>query len=69
MLECEIPHTYKFHHTAAAKGYVTRKGIDRLAEEYHGKYGDGYIVRRPRWDTTRYHWITYYIQEVDRETA
>ena len=63
MYECDIPVEYKFHHTATAKGYVSRKGIDRLAEEYHGRYGDGYIVRRPRWDTTYYHYITYYIKE------
>ena len=63
MLECEIPLEYKYHHDASARGYVSRKGIDREAEEYHGKYGDGYIVRRPRWDTTQYHTVTYYIRE------
>ena len=26
-------------------------------------FGDGYIVHSPRFDTTRYHEVTYYIKE------
>lgn len=63
MMDYEIPMEYKFHHSATARGYVSRKGIDRPAEEYHGRFGDGYIVRRPRFDTTQYHTVDYYIKE------
>lgn len=63
MFDYEIPMEYKFHHSATARGYVSRRGIDRIAEEYHGKYGDGFIVRRPRYDTTHYHEVTYFIKE------
>lgn len=63
MLDYQIPAEFKYHHTAYAKGYVSRKGIDRVAEPYMGRYGVGYIVRRPLWNTTRFHEVTYYIRE------
>lgn len=63
MFDYEIPTCYTFHHTASARGYISRRWIDRPAEPYQGRFGTGYIVRRPRWDTTRYHWVTYYIKE------
>ena len=52
---------YYLHHTAAARGYLSRK-IDHFGpREYTGKFGTGYIVERPRWDTSNYHYIDYYI--------
>lgn len=54
---------YELHHTAAAKGYISRKVTEEL-EEYTGKYGTGYKVHRPRFDTTNYHYVDYYIKEV-----
>ena len=61
MYDYEIPSCYKYHHSAYAKGYVSRKGIDREAEPYKGKFGIGFLVRRPLWNTTRYHEVSYYI--------
>lgn len=57
-----IPTEYRYHHTASARGYISRRA-EPTPESYTGKYGHGYIVRRPRWDTTRYHYVTYYIKE------
>lgn len=52
---------YKYHHTASAKGYVSRKS-DGIVKPYSGKFGTGYIVQRPRYDTTQYIYIDYYIE-------
>ena len=50
------------HHTASAKGYISRK-IDEVVSEYNGKFGRGYKVEKPRWDTTNYHTVEYWIVE------
>lgn len=54
------PRYYK-HHTASRRGYVSRKTAVRL-EPYHGRFGRGYIAVRPRWDTSRYVFVAYYIE-------
>lgn len=51
---------YELHHTATAKGYVSRKAVEEL-EVYNGRYGVGYKAHRPRFDTTNYHYVDYYI--------
>lgn len=50
------------HHTAAARGYISRK-IDELVKEYNGKFGRGYKVMKPRFDTTQYIYVEYWIVE------
>lgn len=47
------------HHTASARGYVSRKGIG-YREAYRGNFGIGIVRHSPRWDTTSYHYKTYY---------
>ena len=61
----EIPDNYKLHHTASARGYVSRRTppANYPIESYSGRFGEGYIVRSPRWDTSRYRNVTYYIKE------
>lgn len=51
-----------YHHTAAAKGYVSRK-VDEQIKPYSGKFGRGHKVCKPRWDTTNYYTIEYWIVE------
>lgn len=51
---------YKLHHTASRRGYESRKGNGHL-EEYNGRFGKGYVLVTPRWDTTQYVYVTYYI--------
>lgn len=53
---------YKFDHTGSRLGYESRKGEGRI-EKYHGRFGDGYIHVRPRWDTNKYVYLDYYIKE------
>lgn len=58
--ELESNPNYKRHHTASRRGYVSRKSSGHV-EAYSGRFGRGYIVITPRYDTTRYVNITYYI--------
>lgn len=51
---------YQFHHTASRRGYESRRGAGHV-EAYEGRFGKGYIVVSPRWDTTQYVNIEYYI--------
>ena len=60
--ELETSREYICHHTASCRGYVSRKS-DGVVEEYHGRFGDGYKVLHPRWDTTTYCWVSYYIRK------
>ena len=57
---------YYWHHSASALGYISRKS-EGVIEPYSGRYGDGYILRIPRFDTNRYHDITYYIRRNENE--
>ena len=52
---------YKHHHTASRLGYVSRR-TKGLVLPYRGRFGIGYIALTPRWDTSRYVWVHYYIQ-------
>ena len=54
---------YKLHHRATRRGYISRRKPPKV-EEYSGKYGTGYIARLPRYDSSRYHTVEYYIKEV-----
>lgn len=62
---------YMFHHTALSAGYVKYKATMQecadAAEEYHGRFGDGYTVRTPNFNTFRYCYITYYIKQPDNQ--
>lgn len=58
----EIKRTHKLHHISSRRGYISRRGGDQV-EPYNGRFGTGYIIASPRWDTTRYITITYYIKE------
>ena len=53
---------YTLHHTAAARGYISRRS-EGVIREYSGKFGVGYAVHTPRRDTTNYHYISYYTRE------
>ena len=53
---------YEYHHTAARRGYISRK-TEGYVEEYEGRYGKGYVIVRPRFDTTQYVYIDYYLEK------
>lgn len=52
----------RYHHTSTVRGYISRKCKEGIVSEYKGRFGEGYIVRTPRWDTTQYHYVTYYVR-------
>lgn len=47
------------HHTASARGYVSRRGTG-YTEAYKGRFGIGVVRHSPRYDSTSYHYKTYY---------
>jgi hypothetical protein len=48
--------------TSMWRGYVSRKGKVSAAHPYKGVYGVGYCVYRPNWESTRYSFVTYYVE-------
>lgn len=58
----ELRNNYHEHHTASRLGYCSRK-ISGYAEPYKGKFGKGYIWVSPRFDTTRFCNITYFVED------
>ena len=48
------------HHSAWARGYVSRKNSGWV-EEYDGAFGKGYKVHRPTRESTRFHIVEYYV--------
>lgn len=54
------------HHTSSMRGYVSRKpnedGTYGKVCEYNGRFGEGYVLLTPRWDTTNYVYVTYFIR-------
>ena len=54
---------YYLHHTAYYKGYVSRKVVydDLPVVPYKGRFGTGYTVDLPSYESTRYCRRQYYI--------
>lgn len=55
---------YTMHHEAAIMGYISRKWDAGICE-YSGKFGDGFLLVFPRFDTTRYVRAEYWVKEED----
>lgn len=53
---------YEYHHTGSRRGYESRKGEGHV-EVYNGRFGQGYVAITPRWDTTQYVNVEYYIEK------
>lgn len=54
---------YRYHHAACAGGYVSRVKDAQLSfEVYDGRFGRGYRLHLPRFGTTQYHTVVYYIE-------
>ena len=51
---------YIEHHTALMRGYVSRKK-DYVIKPYVGRFGIGFKVLKPRFDTTQYIDCTYFV--------
>ena len=55
----------KKSHTALMRGYVSRKNPEGVMLKYSGKWGTGYKVLTPSWESTRYCYVTYYVNIKD----
>jgi hypothetical protein len=49
---------YKLHHVVVVNGYVSCE----KKQEYNGKYGKGYVIYQPRYDTNRYCYVELWIE-------
>lgn len=58
-----VKDTCNYHHTSLAVGYVSRKNDTVIIEEYSGRFGNGYKVHRACWQSTNYHFVSYYIRK------
>lgn len=61
MTLAEIKQSHVLHHTATARGYISRKNPEGIATQYAGKYGKGFRVAKPNWDSTRFYIVEYWI--------
>lgn len=52
-----------FHHNSWANGYVSRK-VCAIVEPYSGKFGTGFRVHTPAFNSSKYHEVSYYLYEV-----
>ena len=52
----------KEHHTSLERGYVSRKNNDGILMPYKGKFGKGYKLYTSNLNSTRYCYVTYYIE-------
>lgn len=50
----------KVHHTALARGYV--KVNETIINSYSGKFGNGFAALNHHEFSTRYHYVTYYVE-------
>lgn len=57
------PHGFKYHHTAIAYGYEKRTGGEFRVEPYNGKFGTGFVVHCPKYDSSAFHYIRYFLKE------
>lgn len=47
-------------HTALTRGYVSRRS-EGTVQPYAGRFGKGFAVYTPNWDSTGYCFVTYYV--------
>ena len=68
--ELQFNSNYSKVQVSRTRGYVSRlANIDDLpATPYDGKYGNGYTVLCPSWDSTQYCFKEYYIRNKKGES-
>lgn len=61
LLKAEKNGLVKKLHTSLCCGYVSRK-TGRVVKKYKGKFGEGFVLLSPNWESTRYSYVTYFIK-------
>ena len=63
MIELElINQGYHLHHTSLLRGYVSRKNKSGIIEKYDGRFGKGYTIKKPNYQSTKYIFVEYWIK-------
>lgn len=52
---------FKLHHVSLTRGYVSVKRPEGILEEYHGRFGDGYVLLKHNPFSTQFCFKEYYI--------
>jgi len=52
-----------YHHTARTQGYVSRKSEGSKPIPYDGRFGKGFKIYRPAYDSTRYCFVEYWVKK------
>jgi len=55
-------HSTTESHTSWSRGYVSRKKPEGTLAKYAGKFGKGFVKFTPSWESTRYCFVTYYLE-------
>lgn len=58
----DLKNNYRESHTSRCAGYVSRK-IEGVIAPYSGKFGKGYKLLSPAYDSTRYCFVTYFLEK------
>lgn len=53
---------YRCVKTSWKRGYLSRMITEPVIREYNGRYGKGYTVEYPAWESTNYHYISYHVK-------
>jgi hypothetical protein len=53
---------YKKLHTSYTRGYISRKSTTDCIRPYKGKFGEGYKVFTPCFNSSQYCYVTYWIK-------
>lgn len=61
MTIAEVENNFNYHHTALTKGYVSRK-CEGIVKPYKGRFGEGYKILRPNWQSVRYSYVEYWVK-------
>jgi hypothetical protein len=52
----------RLSHTSLTRGYVSRKKPEGTTLEYKGRFGKGAKILTPNFHSTRYCYVTYYLE-------
>lgn len=55
---------FEYVRTSWHRGYISRLIHEGIVTPYKGRYGEGYTIDHPSWDSTAYFLRDYYVKKV-----